>query len=103
MLDLHKFIVAISHSEVNHDGNGDTAPGPMTWDKGSIINPRASSLRVIVDHASPPRPPGELMVQRVPFPITQGGCSCFGLTVVTFFLEFTSFLATLHWPHGAAD
>ena len=31
---------------------------PMTWDQGSIIKPRASSLRVTIDHASLPGQPG---------------------------------------------
>ena len=41
---------AISRTEVNHDGCGRTAPDDMIWDNGSVINPRASSLQVIVDH-----------------------------------------------------
>ena len=60
MLELHKFMVAISRIEVLHDGYGGTAPDAMIWDKGSIIKPRASSLRVIVDRASLPGPPGFL-------------------------------------------
>ena len=60
MLDLRKFMVAISRIEVYHDGHGGTAPYPMTWDLGSIIKPRASSLQVTVDHASLLGPPGFL-------------------------------------------
>ena len=33
ILDLHKFMVAISRFEVNHDGYGGTAPDAMVWDK----------------------------------------------------------------------
>ena len=51
-LRSHKYIVAISRIEVNHDGYGGTAPVAMTWDNGSILKPPVSSLRVIVDHAS---------------------------------------------------
>ena len=58
MLDLHKFMVPISRIEVNHDGYGGTAPDAMTWDKGSTLKARPSSLQVIVDHASLPGPPG---------------------------------------------
>ena len=54
MLDLHKFMVAISRIEVNHDGYGGTAPDAMVWDEVGIIKPRASSLRVIMDYASLP-------------------------------------------------
>ena len=57
MPDLHKFMVAISRIEVNHDGFGGTAPDAMVWDQGGIVKPRASSLRIIVDHASLPGPP----------------------------------------------
>ena len=84
MLDLHKFLVAMSRIEVN------------------VIKPRASSPLVIVDHASAPGVPGQLLVQLVPFPCHSGGCSCLALQC-KHFLEFTSFLATLHWPHCAAD
>ena len=33
VLDLHRFMVAISRIEVNHDGFGGTAPDAMVWDK----------------------------------------------------------------------
>ena len=60
MIDLHKFMVAISRIEVNHDGFGGTAPDAMVWDQGGIVKPRASSFRLIVDYASLPGPPGFL-------------------------------------------
>ena len=52
LLELHKFMVAISRIGVHHDGYGGSAPDAMVWDKGGIVNPPASPLRVIVDHAS---------------------------------------------------
>ena len=48
LLDLHKFVVAISRIEVNHDGSGGTAPDAMVWDHGGLVKSRASSLRIIV-------------------------------------------------------
>ena len=39
-------MVAISRVEVNHDGYGGTAPDAMVWDRGGIVKPRASSLRL---------------------------------------------------------
>ena len=57
MLDLHRFMVAISRIEVNHDGIGGTAPDAMVWDKGGIVKTRAPSFRLIVDHATLPGPP----------------------------------------------
>ena len=44
ILDLQKFMVAISRIEVNHDGYGGTAPDAMVWDRGGIVKPRASIL-----------------------------------------------------------
>ena len=38
ILDLHKFMVAISRIEVNHDGYGGTAPDAMVWDRGGLSN-----------------------------------------------------------------
>ena len=31
VVDLHKFMVAVSRKEVNHIGNGSTSPDAMTW------------------------------------------------------------------------
>ena len=58
MLELHKFMVAISRIEVNHDGYGGTAPDATVWDNGGLVKPRTSSLQVIVDHDTLPGPPG---------------------------------------------
>ena len=41
MLDVQRFMVAISRIEVNHDGFGGIAPNAMVWDKGGIIKTRA--------------------------------------------------------------
>ena len=105
MLDLHKIMAAFSRIEVNHDGNGRTALDPMTWDEGCVIKPRASSLRVTIDHASLPGPPGvldsswsSLCLSRV----TQEDVAVWS-HIVNILLEFTSFLATLRWLQGAAD
>ena len=97
-LDLHKFMVAISRIEVNHDGSGGTAPDAVVWDHGRLVKSRASSLRIVVDHASLPGPPGffGLLLVQHPFdPHYSGGCSCLPYIL----LEFTSFLASLE-PTG---
>ena len=44
ILDLHKFIGAISRIEVNHDGFGGTALDAMFWDKGGVVKTRAPSF-----------------------------------------------------------
>ena len=41
IFDLHRFMVAVSRLEVNHDGFGGTAPDAMVWDKGGIVKTRA--------------------------------------------------------------
>ena len=97
MLELQKKMVAISRIEVNHDGNGGTAPDATMWDKGCILKPRASSLRVIVDHASLPSPQGFWTALGVacPAPITQEDVAVWPYRV-SISLDFSSFLTTLH-------
>ena len=74
----------------------------MICDKGGIIKPRASSLRVTVDHASLP---GLAVFLDSSWcclslsPVIQEDVAVWPCSV----LEFSSFLATLHWPQGAAD
>ena len=58
MHDLHKFMVAISRIELNHDVFGGTAPDAMVWDMGGVVKTRTPSFRLIVDHATLPGPPG---------------------------------------------
>ena len=45
---------------VNHDGKGGTAPDPLVWDQGSKPKVRKLAIRVNVDLASLPGPPGFL-------------------------------------------
>ena len=91
-----KFMVAISRTEVNHDGHGGTAPDATIWDN-------ASSLRVIVDHASLPGPSGfwdsswcsissSLPLRRM----------CLSIPAVSTPSLILLFFATLHWPQVAA-
>ena len=73
MLDLHRFMVAISRIEVNHDGSGGTAPDAMVWDKGGTLKTRTAPSRLIIDCASLPGPPDFLdssWVALDPLPIT---------------------------------
>ena len=76
----------------------------MIWDHGRILKPRSSFLRVLVVHASLPGPPGFRDSSRCTMsssPITQD--VAVWAYSVNILLEFTAFLATLHWPQGAAD
>ena len=60
MIDLHRFMIAIARVSVNHDGIGGTAPDPLVWDQGSRPKVRKLTIRVNVDLASLPGPPGFL-------------------------------------------
>ena len=60
MIDLHRFMIAIARVSVNHDGRGGTAPDPLVWDQGSRPKVRRLAVRVNVDLASLPGPPGFL-------------------------------------------
>ena len=83
MLDLHRFMVAISRIEVNHDGFGGTAPDAMVWDKGGVAKTRAPCT---LD----------------PLPITAEDVAAWPCSV-DILLVFSSFLASLHWPQGVSD
>ena len=60
MTDLHRFMIAIARVSVNHDGKGGTAPDPLVWDQVSRPKVRKLPIRVHVDLASLPGPPGFL-------------------------------------------
>ena len=105
IFDLHKFMVAISRIEVNHDGFGGTAPDAMVWDQGGIVKARAPSFRLIVDHATLPGPPDFLSSTWCildPLPITAEDVAAWPYSV-DILLVFSSFLASLHWPQGVSD
>ena len=95
-------MVAISRIEVNHDGYGGTAPDAMVWDHGGLVKTRASSLRIIVDYAWSTWFFRLLLVSHPIDPITQEDVAAWPYSV-NILLEFTSFLASLHWPHGGSD
>ena len=51
-------MIAIARVSVNHDGKGGTAPDPLVWDQGSRPKVGKLHIRVNVDLASLPGPPG---------------------------------------------
>ena len=105
MLDLHRFMVAISRIEVNHDESGGTAPDAVVWDKGGIIKARAPPSRLILDCAFLPGPPDfldSIWVALDPLPITSDDVAAWPYSV-DILLLFSSFLASLHWPQGGSD
>ena len=60
MVDLHRFMIAIARVSVNHDGEGGSAPDPLVWVQWSKPKVRKLAIRVNVDLASLPGPPGFL-------------------------------------------
>ena len=60
MLELHRFMIAIARVSINHDGRGGTAPDPLVWDQGGRPKTRKIGIRVNIDLASLPGPPGFL-------------------------------------------
>ena len=53
-------MIAVARVTVNHDGMGGTAPDPLVWDQGGWQKPRKLAIRVNLDLASLPSPPGFL-------------------------------------------
>ena len=105
MTDLHRFMIAIARVSINHDGKGGTAPDPLVWDQGSKPKVRNLAIRVTVDLASLPGPPGFLnftWIQVAAGHITGDDIVAWPYSV-TIFVKFTSFLNTLHWPSGFVD
>ena len=105
MTDLHRFMVAVARVSVNHDGKGGTAPDPLVWDQESRPKVRKLAIRVNVDLASLPGPPGFLnnsWIQVPAGPISGTDIAAWPYSVGILCL-FTSFLHTLHWPSGVVD
>ena len=104
MLQLHRFMVAVSRVSVNHDGRGGSAPDPLVCDHRSRIKHRKVDIRVIVGLASMPGPPGILgrgcrfMVGVSPVLIL-----LFGPVVSACRASLLPFLGSLHWPADSGD
>ena len=105
MLDLHRFMIAVARVSVNHDGKGGTAPDPLVWDQGRRPKIRKLAIRVNVDLASLPGPPGFLngsWIQVAAGHIIGADIAAWPYSV-GILIRFTSFLNTLHWPSGTED
>ena len=104
MLQLHRFMIAVAAVSVNHDGKGGTAPDPVVWDQGSRPKVRKIAIRVNVDLASLPGPPGFLSswIQVDAGRIAGADIAAWSYSV-SILIRFTSFLNTLHWPSGSND
>ena len=102
MTDLHRFMIAVARVSVNHDGKGGTAPNLLVWDQGSRPKVRKLAIRVNVDLASLPGPPGFLNSSWVQ--VNAGHITGSDVVVwpysVGILVRFTSFLNALQWPSG---
>ena len=109
MTDLHRFMIAIARVSVNHDGRGGTAPDPLVWNQGSRPKVRKLAVRVTVDLASLPGPPGflnnswvQVHAGHITGHITDADIASWPYSV-SILVRFTSFLGTLHWPSDSRD
>ena len=105
MTDLHRFMIAFARVSVNHDGKGGTALDPLVWDQESRPKVCKLAIRVNVDLASLPGPPGILhssWIQVDSGHITGADIAAWPYSV-GILVKITSFLKTLHWPSGSAD
>ena len=98
-------MIAIARVSVNHDGRRGTAPDPLVWDQGSRPKVRKLAIRVNVDLASLPGPPGFLNNSWVQ--VSAGRISGADVAAwpysVSILNRFTPFLNALHWPSGTED
>ena len=98
-------MIAVARISVNHDGKGGTAPDPLVWDQRSKPKVRKLAIRVNVDLASLPGPPGFFNYSWVQ--VSAGHISGADIAAwpysVGILIRFTSFLDTLHWPTGSDD
>ena len=78
---------------------------PLVWDQGSRPKVRKLAIRVNVDLASLPGPPGFLnstWIQVEAGHITSNDISAWPYSVAML-VRFTYFLGDLHWPSGSVD
>ena len=105
MFDLHRFMIGVARVSVNHDGKGGTALDPLVWDQGSKPKVRKLAIRVNVDLASLPGPPGFLngsWIQVAAGRITGADIAAWPYSV-SILIRFTSFVTTLYLPSGSGD
>ena len=101
MLQLHRFMIAVARVAVNQDD----ALDPLVWDQGGPKKARKLDVRVNVDLASLPGPPGFLdgsWMQVHGGGVTDSDVAAWPYSV-GILCKFTGFLGSLHWPIDAVD
>ena len=102
---LHRFMIVVSRVSVNHDGRGGIAPDSLVWDQRGRSKQRRVDIRVNIDLATLPEPPGLLQGPWVP--VRGGSISYADIAAwpcsVSLLCKFVSYWCTLHWPSGAEE
>ena len=103
ILDLHRFLVAISRAVVNHDCRDGTAPDPLVWSAGPLPK-RRRLVHAVRDRVFLPGPPG-LHSERFQILATAICAEDIALWPYTLGLlvQWVFFLSSLHWPIGDLD
>ena len=104
ILDLHRFIIAISRAVVNHDGSDGTALDPLVWSAGALPK-RRRLVHAVRDRAMLPGPPAIWENEWISVPasaISAEDVAHWPYTV-SLFCWVGGFLGSLHWPAGGAD
>ena len=101
ILQVHRFMIAVSRIAFNHDGKGGSAPDPLAWDQGGPRKVRKTDIRINVDLASLPGPCVFLNGTWMRF--FPGLDVAVWPKSVGILCKFTAFLGSLHWPVDAVD
>ena len=104
ILDLHRFVIAISRAVVNHDGWDGTALDPLVWSVGARPK-RRRLVHAVRDRAFLPGPPCIWSSEWVSMLAT---CVCAADVALWPYtpglqVKWVAFLGTLHWPAESAD
>ena len=104
ILDLHRFVIAISRAVVNHDGRDGTAPDPLVWSAGALPK-RRRLVHAVRDRAFLPGPPGIWHSEWFQIPAAAICAEDIALWPKTpgLLVKWVSFLNSLHWPVGNLD
>ena len=104
LLDLHRFLIAISRAVANHDDLGGTAPHPLVWSAG-CLRKRRRLVFAVRDRAFLPGPPRIWHSERFQVPAAVISSADVALWPYTpgLLVKWVSFLNTLHWPVGNLD
>ena len=104
ILDLHRFLIAISRAVVNHDGKDGTAPDPLVWSAGAHPK-RRRLVHAVRIQAFLPGPSGIWDGGWVNIPASAIGADDLACWPYTpgLLVKRVSFLGSLHWTDSGLD